>query len=199
LHLTLSVFPYQITDALGPLKFKLRQKESEKQRSRDSRSREEQQLATGLSNFTAEVSRLSELATTIDGYTNSDGPSALERVEADLRAVAESISQLKDRLQELQPDIARAKGMLKNQEREKSQLEFNIAILQHQETIDKLQEQIVLKEGELSSIEGHATAAAKRATALARKEEIQTRKAQLEGRYSEIVERIRQLKVRMLK
>jgi chromosome segregation ATPase len=185
----------QINDALGPLKSKLRQKETDKQRSREAYSSDEQSLVSGLSNFTSEVARLYELGTTIESYAQSDGPTSLERVEAELLDVAEKSSSLKEKLQQLQPEIARARGTLKNQEREKAQLEFNISILQDQERIDGLREEISKKDVELNKIEGYKTAAAKQAKAKARKEELQAQKAQLEGRYSEIVERIRSLKV----
>jgi chromosome segregation ATPase len=150
---------------------------------------------TSLNSFDSEVTRLDELALTIESYAESDGPKSLERVDAELSAVADKSSSLKEKLQQLQPEIARARGTLKNQEREKAQLEFNVSILQDQETIDGLREEIAKKEVELSQIEGYKTAAAKMAKAKARKEELQSQKAQLEGRYSEIVERIRSLKV----
>lgn len=188
-------FACQINDALVPLKSKLRQKENEKQRIRETSSRDEQSLLTSLNNFDSEVSRLNELALTIESYAQSDGPTSLERVEAELSAVADKSGNLKEKLQQLQPEIARARGTLKNQEREKAQLEFNVSILQDQERIDELRKEISQKEAELNKIEGYKTAAAKVAKAKARKEELQAQKAQLEGRYSEIVERIRSLKV----
>lgn len=117
-------------------------------------------------------------------------------MEADLQTVADEISQLKGKVEELKPKIARVKSIVKNQEREKTQLEFNISVLQNTAALNALQEKIALKKEELTQIEGHETAPAKQAKAVARKNELLATKAQLEGRYSEIMDRIRSLKVR---
>lgn len=190
-----SLSPSQIDDDVLPLKRKLKAKELEKQRSRSHRHDHEKELTSSINEFQAEVGRLYELAQKVDDYAATSGQAELDRVESELEHIAADVGRLKGELQVLQPEIARANNLLKDQEREKSQLQFNIAILEQQNKLQGLEKEISQFEEELNQIPGQATAIAKLDEAEARKRQLLENKALLEGRYSEIVERIRSLKV----
>lgn len=147
--------------------------------------------------FLADVKHLDSLSRQIDEYNSSSKSGDLDRVEKQLSSAAKTIGNRKKDLEDLQPQLESVRNLVKDQERSKNQLRYNIGILNDKMDFESYQKKMGLEEAALQAIEGGDEASAKVEQKMDEKTELLRKKAQIEGRFGEIVERIRQLKVRV--
>lgn len=174
---------------------KLRSKEHEQKGLRLQSGHVEQELGDSLNSLRADLQRLHELVRMIESNAVS-GQDELGRLESEMSAIVEAISEKKKELKAVVPDLERARALVKDQDRRKSQLAFNIDIVKAEQEVKRIEKQIAENDALKRSIDGFATVSKVLPEVTKRKEKLVEQRAQIEGRYSEIVERIRSIKVR---
>lgn len=173
---------------------KINKKEAEKKQLRAHTAEEEQKLVASINNFGNEVKRFRELTAAIDGWKNSDEPRRLEDLNAQLSEVASKIGLRKKDLDGVKVDLEKARDLVKDQERSKNQLQYNIDVLDLREAIKNVEKDIALKQEALAAIPGSDTAEELQVECDNKKLKLNERKAQINGRKGEVIERIRSLR-----
>jgi DNA repair protein RAD50 len=179
---------------IGPLKTKVRAKETERARVRSAGNNEERILQTQLSQFDNDVKQLRALVDQIDVYYNSSKSDELERLTSTIAKIAGNIQSRKQRVDSIQPELEAVRSAVLDQERHKKNLKQNIDILESKSRMAELEKEVLTLEKDLGKIQGRETVYDDYAKATKMQEKLKQDQARLDGRFSEIVESLRSLK-----
>ena len=191
------VFILQLGEEIAPLRQKFRMRDGEKQRMRSTVKAEEDRLNGNLNQFNADVRKLSDLSTRIDGYSQSDKPKELERVTLELSDIADKQSEGEKTLAAMGPKLESLNKKVNDQERHKKTINNNIELLEILKEIEKKKRQLSELEEEIEAVEESDTSEKDLQAVQKRIAQLENARAQCEGRRSVVKDQIRSLKERI--
>ena len=170
-------------------------KETDKQRQRAHANDQEQEKMSTLSSFENDFARLRTTVDSIEAFERSSKPEELQKIQGKVDKIVSRINAKKKEQEALHPKVESVRRAVEDQGRYKTNLGFNIDILETGETIKVLEKEIADHYEKRRNIEGVDTAHDRFQTVKAQKEELLQKKARCDGLFSSHVEQIRALQV----
>jgi len=115
---------------LSPLERSIKLREKELQQRRDKATLEEKDAAEAVNLFSDDARVLNALTQQIEEYETSGGADNLAQTEGRLTDIDKEVKVKQQSLRKLQPKLDSIRSLVKEQERRKNQLIFNIEILE---------------------------------------------------------------------
>lgn len=137
---------------LVPLRTQLMQKESDRNRMRDTNAQEDRMLSEKLKVFERDVDKLKDVSNKIEQYERSDKVNEIGGMDQKLRENAENIQSAQGRLAELKPVLENLKKQVEDGERQKKTIQDNINLMKLKKKVDRLKEEVEHLEGEIAGM-----------------------------------------------
>ena len=148
----------------APIRKSLLQKESDRNRMRDTNSHEANALQEEMKHFDKDYEKLREINDKVDLFIKSRKLEEMQEVARKLSHNSECIRNEEGRLTSMKPEIERLKKEVEDSDRQKGIINQNLDLLKHRRKVEKLEEEIKQLEREHKAMGGNeATRKAKSA------------------------------------
>jgi chromosome segregation ATPase len=177
------------------LKQKIRAKEGDRNRFRQSSKDEERRLSEHLHKFQSDINALRQMTTEVDSYANSDKEQELARINEMLSTLEQRMNQKRAELAVISPELKEIAKKIDDQELQKKLIKENLALIEIRGRIEDLQQDIGRMDEEMKAVEGFDTYVQNLETGQVRLSKLHESRAHHEGRRGGIIDQIRSLKV----
>mmetsp|Transcript_20519 Transcript_20519/g.49341 ORF Transcript_20519/g.49341 Transcript_20519/m.49341 type:complete len:1398 (+) Transcript_20519:99-4292(+) len=137
-----------------PIRSQLMQKESDRERMRDSNAQEDGMLGGQLKDFERDTDKLKEVNEKIEQYIRLKKSDAINEVDQKLLHSAEDIRSGEEQMTQIKPELENLKKEVEDCERQKKTLQDNLDLFKLEKKVDQLQEEIKSLQDELDAMGG---------------------------------------------
>lgn len=140
-----------------PFRTQLMQKESDRDRMRDTNAQEDRTLSNNLKEFERDVDKLKGVNDKIEEYVRSNKENEINEVDRKLLHNAEDIRSGEQHMSGLKPELENLKKQVDDSERQKKTIQSNLDLLKLSKKVTQLQDDIKGLQDEIAGMGGDAS------------------------------------------
>ena len=183
---------------VSPVRQELKKLEAEVKLHRETRSLAEEESNNRYNRFNSVLDDLRKIMSSIESYQakQEDGDS-LSNLKSEIKKVSQTIKRKESELDKMQPEIEKARGVLKDQERHKKNISDNISYQENMKLITQLQAELQNMQSEYVSIDGADEARRVYDENATRQKELERSNDKTDGKFSMVRDEIKRLSAKL--
>lgn len=171
---------------------------SEKEKSRSTAKRDEEELSQTLKSFSKRMLILTSCSSSINSFLETNKVLEMENIVENIQSMQLLITKEKESVEEAMSEIEVLKGRVGEQERYRKSILDNLKLLETRKQVMELKEEYKELKLEFKEMAGSSTPGDDYAATVKRKNQLLSEKARREGRVGELKNQQKELKVRTI-